>query len=89
MKKEQRQVTITIPENYFNALQEIYHEKQEIARISDALFGHPEKEEIFESDDATDRFLMEAERLDKLRSDLGIKAHVLCGLIYEWYLSID
>jgi len=85
--KENKTITITINENYFNALKEIYHEKQEIAKISDALFNNPEKEEIFESEDATDRFLMEAERLDHMREDLGIKAHVLCGLIYEQYLS--
>ena len=54
--KENKTITITINENYFNALKEIYHEKQEIAKISDALFNNPEKEEVFESEDATDRF---------------------------------
>lgn len=88
MKKEQRQVTITISKNYFNALQEIYHEKDEITRISKALFNQPE-EEVFESDNATDEFLAKARQLDEMRSDLGIKAYVLCGLIYEQYLSID
>lgn len=87
--KEKKTNTITINENYFNALKEIYHEKQEIARINDALFNNPEKEEIFESEDATDRFLMEAERLKHMREDLGIKAYVLCELIYEEYLGIQ